>query len=202
MRDCRLEGIEAIIQRQQRVLTKGNDDCLFLERQHRGSRFPRAGRQIGNRRPLLPFGDGLLVDPVALGQRPQALLTILYCSTDRLCRCGAAVKNLSHSASFHFWENNAPSKPGIKHLRPGTACLLPRHIARHPDHDGRNIAVACSGHHSGDDCRRRGACTAPRAAAGRQPCAFPHTRGPRETSPHALMINESIGQRCKQRQKP
>jgi hypothetical protein len=43
-------------------------------------------------------------------------LTILYCSTDCLCRCGAAVKNLSHSASFHSLENNAPSNLGIKHL--------------------------------------------------------------------------------------
>src|SRR6185503_10125438 len=30
--------------------------------------------------------------------------------------CGAAVKNLAHSASFHCLENNAPSNPGIKHL--------------------------------------------------------------------------------------
>ncbi|MBY0508568.1 MAG: hypothetical protein K2P94_00315, partial [Rhodospirillaceae bacterium] len=34
----------------------------------------------------------------------------------RLCRSGAAVKNLAHSASLHSWENNAPSKPGTKHL--------------------------------------------------------------------------------------
>jgi hypothetical protein len=27
-------------------------------------------------------------------------LTILYCSTDRLSRCGAAVKNLPHSSSL------------------------------------------------------------------------------------------------------
>ena len=53
---------------------------------------------------------------MALGQRSQALLTILYCSTDCLSRCGAAVKNLAHSASFHCLENNAPSNPGIKHL--------------------------------------------------------------------------------------
>lgn len=72
------------------------------------------GSSIGNDTNSKPFESE--VDPVALGQRPQALLTILYCSTDRLCRCGAAVKNLSRSASFHFWESNAPSKPGIKHL--------------------------------------------------------------------------------------
>jgi hypothetical protein len=27
------------------------------------------------------------------------------------------VENLAHSASFHSWENNAPSKRGIKHLK-------------------------------------------------------------------------------------
>lgn len=41
--------------------------------------------------PLLPFGDSLLVDPAVLGERPQARLTILYRSTDRLCRGGAPV---------------------------------------------------------------------------------------------------------------
>ena len=80
----------------------------------RGS-FGPVGRSA-TERPLLPLGDGLLVDPVALGQRPQALLTMLYRSTDRLCRRGAPVENLAHSASFHSDDKNAPSKPGIKHL--------------------------------------------------------------------------------------
>src|SRR5262245_54770200 len=47
---------------------------------------------------------------------------MLYRSTDRLCRCGAAVENLAHSASFHSLENNAPSNPGIKHLVHSAAC--------------------------------------------------------------------------------
>jgi hypothetical protein len=46
-------------------------------------------------------------------------LTMLYRSTDRLCRCGAAMKNLAHSASLHCEENIAPSKSGIKHLVSG-----------------------------------------------------------------------------------
>ncbi|MBR2120157.1 MAG: hypothetical protein IJ935_16230, partial [Afipia sp.] len=46
----------------------------------------------------------------------QARLTILYCSTDRRCRRGAAVKNLSHSASFHPKDKIAPSNAGTKHL--------------------------------------------------------------------------------------
>ena len=53
---------------------------------------------------------------MVLGQSPQALLTMLYRSTNRLSRRGAAVENLAHSASLHAEENNAPSKPGIKHL--------------------------------------------------------------------------------------
>ena len=41
------------------------------------------------------YSDGDMVicriDPVSLGERPQALLTILYCSTDCLCHGSAAV---------------------------------------------------------------------------------------------------------------
>ena len=74
--------------------------------------------RLADRRPRLPLplGHGLLVDPVALGQRPQALFTMLYRSTNRLWRCGAPVQTLAHSASFHSREKTAPSKSGIKHL--------------------------------------------------------------------------------------
>src|SRR3974390_1616128 len=41
---------------------------------------------------------------------------MLYRSTDRLCRCGAPMQNLAHSASFESLDKDAPSKPGIKHL--------------------------------------------------------------------------------------
>jgi hypothetical protein len=41
---------------------------------------------------------------------------MLYRSTDGLCRCGAAVQNLYHSASLDSCDKNAPSKPGIEHL--------------------------------------------------------------------------------------
>jgi hypothetical protein len=43
-------------------------------------------------------------------------LTILYRSTDRLCRRGAPVKNLAHSASLQLLDKTAPSKFGIKQL--------------------------------------------------------------------------------------
>src|ERR1700727_3035783 len=63
--------------------------------------------------------DGFRVDPVALRQRPQARLTMLYRSTDCLCRRGAPMKNLAHSASFESFDKDAPSKPGTKHLPKG-----------------------------------------------------------------------------------
>ena len=98
------------------VLAESDDDGLILQREDRGMRFLRPGRQIGNRSPLLPLGDRLLVHPIPLRQRSQALLTMLYRSTDCLSRGGAPVKNLSHSASLQAGDNNAPSKSGIKHL--------------------------------------------------------------------------------------
>jgi hypothetical protein len=53
-----------------------------------------------------PFGDDLLVNPVAFGQNLQAVLPMLYRSTERLCRRGAPpVKN-----------KDDRSKPRIKHL--------------------------------------------------------------------------------------
>jgi hypothetical protein len=41
---------------------------------------------------------------------------MLYRSTDRLCRCGAPLQYLSHSASFHSLEKYAPPNAGTKHL--------------------------------------------------------------------------------------
>ena len=76
----------------------------------------RPGRPVGCGAALLPLGDRLLVDAIAFGQAPQALLTMLYRSTDCRRRCGAAVEKLAHSALFHSSEQNAPSNPGTKHL--------------------------------------------------------------------------------------
>src|ERR1017187_1679481 len=110
---------------------KGNDDGLVLDRQHRGFCIRGAGGKIADRTAFLPLGHGLLVDAVASRKRPQARLTILYCSTDCLCRRGAAVKNLSHSASFHPKDKIAPSNAGTKHLacaavvRLGSECKTP-----------------------------------------------------------------------------
>src|SRR6185312_13131858 len=95
---------------------KGDNHRLFLDCQHHRRRGLRTSRNVGDRGPSLPFGDRLLIDPVTLRQSPQALLTMLYRSTDCLRRAGAPMKNLAHSASFDSDEKNAPSKSGIKHL--------------------------------------------------------------------------------------
>src|SRR5215212_5363967 len=116
MREGGLEGIEAVVERQERVAPKGNDDRLFLERKHRRLGLLGSGGPVGNRATLLPLGDGLRVDPVAPGQHPQALLTMLDRSTDRRRRAGAPMQTLAHSASFHSREKGAPSNPRTKHL--------------------------------------------------------------------------------------
>ncbi len=73
------------------MLTECDDDRLILDRKHRGFRFFWPRRQIGNGLPLPPLGDGLLIDPVALGEDSQARFTLLYRSLGSLCRCGAPV---------------------------------------------------------------------------------------------------------------
>src|ERR1044071_8336217 len=88
---------------------EGNDDGLILDGQNGRSGISWSGGEIGDGTAPLPLGDGLLIDAVAPGQGPQPRLTMLYRSTDRLCRCGAPVKNLAR-------EKTAPSKSGTKHL--------------------------------------------------------------------------------------
>ena len=86
-----LQGVEAIVERQERVAPEGDDDGLVCGGEHRGAGVCRAGSEVMDRASLPPLGDRLRIDAMPPGQGPQALLTILYCSTDRLCRRGAAV---------------------------------------------------------------------------------------------------------------
>src|SRR5215212_3369340 len=116
VRDRGLEGIEAVIQRQQRVPPKGDNDGLLLEREHGRARLLGASALVLDRGALLPLGHRLRVEAVAPGQHPQALLTMLDRATHRRCRAGAPMQNLAQSASLHSGEKNAPSNPGTKQL--------------------------------------------------------------------------------------
>lgn len=73
----------------------------------------------------IPVGQGLdsetvtkIVNPrtISLPVLQQTRLTILYYPTDRLCRRGAPMQNLAHSACFDLDDDDEPSKPEIKHL--------------------------------------------------------------------------------------
>ncbi len=64
--------------------------------------------EIGSRCAPLPFGDRPGVDAIALGQCSQALLTMLYRSTDRLSRRGAA---------WRTWPIVRPPMPARDRLR-------------------------------------------------------------------------------------
>ena len=91
MRDGRLKRVQAIVEGQQSMPAEGDDHRLVLDRQDGGTRLPRTGRPVSHGAATSPLGDSLLIDAVALGQRPQALLSMLYRSTDCLCRRGAPV---------------------------------------------------------------------------------------------------------------
>jgi hypothetical protein len=73
MRDRCLQGVEAVVERQQRVPAKGNDDGFVLNRENGRSRLSRPGWQIGDRASPLPLGDGFLIDAVSAGLRLSLL---------------------------------------------------------------------------------------------------------------------------------
>ena len=114
--DGRLQGVKAIVQWQQRMAPECHDHCLLSLRQHGGSRLGRPGLHILDRRALAPLRNGLGIDPQLPAQLRERSLRSLYCCSDGVRGRGAAVTNLSHSASFHSKERIAPLNRGIKHL--------------------------------------------------------------------------------------
>jgi hypothetical protein len=116
VRNGGLQGIEAVIERQQSVLAEGDDDRLFALAKNRRPGRLRPHRRITCRGPAPPLRDGLWIDSMAAGQRPYALLTMLYRSTDRLRRAGAPVKNLAHVPSLSTACESVPSYNGTEHL--------------------------------------------------------------------------------------
>ena len=71
MRDRRLQRIEAVIQRQQRVAPERDNRRLLGFGQGRGMRGLRPGLHILDCRPLAPLRDRLRVDPQLSAQRQQ-----------------------------------------------------------------------------------------------------------------------------------
>lgn len=69
VRNRRLQAVETVVERQQGVTAESNDNRLVFTGQDRGLRFAWTGRQISDRGSLLPFGNGLLIDPISLRKR-------------------------------------------------------------------------------------------------------------------------------------
>jgi hypothetical protein len=60
-----LEGIEAIIERQERVLAKGDDQRFFRFAEHCRPRLSGSHPSIAHRTTSAPFSSGLGIDAVA-----------------------------------------------------------------------------------------------------------------------------------------
>jgi len=94
-----LQGIEAIVQWQQRVLTKGKTIASSAGVKHGRPRGFRSHRGVVDEGLLTPLGDGLVVQPIALCQLLERSLRSLYRSSDGVRGRGAAVEYMAHSAS-------------------------------------------------------------------------------------------------------
>lgn len=104
MRDCRLQRLEAVIEGQERVLAKATMAA---------SSSSDNTVDLGCLGPVGRYGYRSL--------------------PDRLCRCGAPMQNLAHSASFDSDDNDEPSKLGIKHPRQRQPQTKLGHAARPAD---------------------------------------------------------------------
>lgn len=116
MRDRRLQRIKAIVQRQQRMTSKGNDHRFFSRTENGRTGVRGSGLAIFCSFALVPLGNRFEIDTKFPAQRSRRCLRSLYCCSDSVRGRGAAVTYLSHDVSFHFNEWIAPSNPGIKHL--------------------------------------------------------------------------------------
>jgi hypothetical protein len=128
VRDRWLQGIEAVVQRQERVPSKGDDCRLLFLGQDRRARFLRPGLHVFDRRALSPPRYGLGIDAEFPAQLRERSLRSLYRCSDGVRGRGAPVTNLSHSASFHSCERIAPSNHGIKDL--ADSVEVPRRLAQ------------------------------------------------------------------------
>jgi len=117
VRNGRLQVIEAVVERQQGMLAEGDDDSLFLGRQHCRARSFRPHGTIVDEGPFAPLGDCLVVQPILCRKLFERSLRSLYRSSDGVFGRGSATKYLAHSASRNAGSVCLiPSHSGIEHL--------------------------------------------------------------------------------------
>ncbi len=95
--NCRLQRVEAIVERQQSMPPKGVDHSFLFDREHRRGRVLRALSARRAPRSASASSRRSSGSSVAIRQRSLALFTILYCSTDRLCRCPSSRLQRHHA---------------------------------------------------------------------------------------------------------
>jgi hypothetical protein len=100
MRDRRLERVEAVIERQQRMAAERDDQRLFLLAENRRAPFLRVHRRIVDALALAPLRHRLRVDPVSPAQLRDRSLRSLYRTSDGVRGRGASVEYLAHSPSL------------------------------------------------------------------------------------------------------
>lgn len=82
VRNRGLQSIEAVVQRQQCVPSKGDDRCLLFLGQHCRPRFLRPGLHVLDRRTFAPLRYRLGVDAQFSAQLRERSLRSLYCCSD------------------------------------------------------------------------------------------------------------------------
>jgi len=116
MWDRWLQGIEAVIKRQQSMTPESHDHCFLICAQNCETGFRRTSFAILSSHAFAPFGDRFDIDTKVPAQRRVRSLRLLNFCSDCVRGRGAAMTYLSYSASFHSKEQIAPSSRGIKHL--------------------------------------------------------------------------------------
>ena len=86
-----LQGVETVVQGQERVLAEIHAKSLFLDAQRCGASLLGARGRVVRKGPLAPLVHRLRVQVVTPGQCQQARLTMLDRPTNRRRRAGAVV---------------------------------------------------------------------------------------------------------------
>jgi hypothetical protein len=96
LRDSRLQSMDTIVWRQQRMTPECDDRSVFGLGQDGGSRLFRSGLEILGSDPLSPFGHRLRDDAQSHAQLRERSLRSLQCSSDSENGRGACAANFSH----------------------------------------------------------------------------------------------------------
>ncbi len=108
MRMHRLQGVEAVVQREHRLPAKRDNDGFFLFAKTRRGQLSRTRLPVLDRLPLPPRRDGLWIDRQLSAQLRGRSSRSLYCRSNGVHGRGAARTVSSHDAFVHSLERITP----------------------------------------------------------------------------------------------